>query len=198
MIPYKSKLSHITDVAERNTAFDALTSEEKRKEVAFDVLNRYSVGLLKKQESSMYWPNNIVKEFQKLQTAEELQAAVIARHTEICDVCARGAVMISRIMLGNKITPNQSFYDGDGESDGYKYEMPAPELDDDFLRVIEKNYETYGFIRYRKRTPECIAALMANIVQNGYFKWDDETDYLVLWEVEILNPKYINEAYPVS
>lgn len=196
MIPFKSKISHITDVAERNKAFEALVDSEKRQEVALDIINNYSLGFIKEQHGSQYWPPNFANDGRRLETSEELQSFVIANGKGIlCNVCARGAIMVSRIILGNNISPDASFYDGDSRVVEGQFVNPASEFSDGLLMDVERYYENYGFIRYRRKTPECIAALAANILANGDFIHKDETDYLIEWEIQI---KDISNIEPAS
>lgn len=186
MIPYESKLSGIKDLEKRNEAYKELSIADKVREIGFDMLDNFITGRLKKQPSSsfVYWPSLLVTEFKSIQDPKEFQQRLEQKQNEIlCSVCARGALMVSRIKLGNHICGgNTNFMDGEDECTG---ESILEEFTYRQLSDMEYLYEDNGFIRYEKRTPECIAAIAASLIQNGVFDKNDETDYLKIWQVDI-------------
>lgn len=186
MIPFNSKLSKLRNIEKRNAVFQSLSNEEKRKEIAYDVLTSYKNELIGRQKEFGYWPEEIIPKFKNLLDPVKFQSLLIKNEKNIlCSVCARGALMVSRIKLGNQICggPSNEFIQG-GEN-------TCPEFSDSQLESMEEHYEDDGFLRYAERTPECIAAIFANILANGHFDKSDKTDYLKKWKISIKNKKSI-------
>lgn len=185
MIPYKSKLPKNKSLDKRNKKYKSLSKKDRVREIGLDILESYNAGLLEEQDDSQYWPRDLYEHFKELTDPKEFQTELYEKEKEIlCSVCARGAIMVSRIKLGNEIGGDmEGFCDGEG-NDG---ESIVKEFEMEDLNDMEATYESYGFLRYEERTPECIAAIAANLVANGKWNDSDETDYLKKWRVRIKN-----------
>src|SRR5688500_10191775 len=105
MIPFESKLAGIKNLEERNNAYKALSIDDRRREIGYDMLMNYVNSRIKPQRAShCYWPDDVRFALSVELNSATFQKKVIERENEIlCSVCARGALMVSRIKLGNEI-----------------------------------------------------------------------------------------------
>jgi len=136
-ILYKSKLD-IKDIKERNKAFEALSDEDKRKEIVFDSLKLIlEERKLRATESATgYWNFGASSLVENYNSSEQLQNALLNLNIPNCEVCARGAVMLSQIRLGNSLCANDNGIT-DGESGAVRgFNMLS-------MRLMELVYEVY-------------------------------------------------------
>lgn len=176
-IPFKSKLVRFTNIENRNKAFHALSDEDKRKEIAFDALN---LVIIKKLNASngCYWDNNLENRTKLQNDSKELQI-FLSNKLPKCEVCQRGALMISTIRLGNTVEPTdkaRSF----GEDDNIQ---GFNELS--FSRLENEFENDYFNTPYPPNTNRKLANLCCNIIANGDFNSIDDTDYLKKWKIKI-------------
>lgn len=182
MIPFKSKLKSFTDIQKRNKAFDALSDEEKRKEIAFDAL----FLLIKTNKVSAsswhgYWSSPIHRLSRKFKTAVTFQRAIT--NLEIlpkCNVCARGLMMLCQIRLGNTINP----YNDESAEDGSSKNLKGFTFDE--MTNMEREYEENEYqLPYSRRSKEKLANIACNVIDNGTFDPQDYTDYLNKWKIKL-------------
>lgn len=166
-IKYKSKLTRIKDIEKRNKAFDALSDEDKRKEIAWDSLQMILLG---KMDASWgyYWDEKL----RDIKDSEPKSFQKKLLEVESCSVCARGAVMLSQIRLGNKLHPK--ILDIDKGNDGILNGFNMFEMEQ-----MEKEFEQSYFDHpYCYNTREKLANILCNVIVNGHFNTDDRNDYL--------------------
>lgn len=167
-IKYKSKLYRFKNIDSRNKAFDSLSDEDKRREIAWDSLQ---LILSEKVSASLgeYWSNGL---FSIEGDSKTLQKILLNELPE-CRVCARGAMMLSQIRLGNSID----------SSDGYREQGTDENIKgfsmNDFYNM-ESEYENCQYRHpYNYNTDEKLANICCNIIVNGNFNTEDKTDYLL-------------------
>lgn len=169
-ITFKSVLQEIKDIEKRNEYFDWLDDEGKRLEIAWDCL-QLVLSYKIKTSIGFYWGKGLKtiiteepKEFQRILN-EELPD---------CRVCARGALMLAQIRLGNNIDSRESGRDCGIEKNiqGFTY--------DDFIGM-ELEFETDRFCHpYQRNSQEKLANILCNVLVNGNFNKEDKTDYLTV------------------
>ncbi len=177
-ITYKSCLEGITDVTERNKAFNNLDDQSKRLEIAWDALQLVLAGNTSAAEGA-YWRgdfSDVVR--QMLLSPEQLQKEALRTNLQ-CEVCARGAVMLSVIRLGNELD-NVKYGIRDlsaGDYDTVKgFGMGA-------MRRMEAEYEYSEYeTPHKRRTKEKLCNILCNVLVNGNFNGQDRTDYLTITE----------------
>ncbi len=168
-IDYKSKLVRFTNIDNRNKAFNLLSKEDQRREIAWDCL-----GLILKKKikaaKGKYWSNNLSQKVDKCKNPPQLQAMVL--NVPKCEVCARGGMMLSQIRLSNTLSPHGSeIYKGNKSNiKGFSFKV---------FEDMEREYEySYYYHPYGSRTTQKLANICCNIIKNGNFKPTDLTDYL--------------------
>jgi hypothetical protein len=177
-ISYKSKLTNFKEFEEKNLAFDNLSDEDKRKEIAFDVINLILNEIIGGSYGD-YWNytmRSLVKDnqdvsLQKLFTNENL------KNEENCEVCARGAVMLSTVRLNNKL----NFQDRHVQS-GNSFNVKGFNID--VMHIMEREYEASDYDHpYNNNTTEKLLNMFCNVLSNGNFNEFDQTNYLELWSI---------------
>jgi hypothetical protein len=186
---FVSKLTGIKDIGERNKAFHRLGKEQKRKELAWDSLNLLIRKKLKSPgKRSHYWPMRLenidIPDSKKFQ---EKIVDIVENGQHSCTVCARGAIMVSTVRLGNKISGNTFL-----RYSGQPRILQGFTLTD--MKRMEDNYENYTVIwlsgkdvrfPYKRQTTKRLANIFCNVLANGNFKLTDLTDYLKLWNIKV-------------
>jgi hypothetical protein len=176
-IEFKSLLDGLT-IEQKNEKFFELSEEGQRLEIAWDVLNLVTSGIMKASRH-YYWDNTTEDKYYY----SNLSSKELCNKTnkiKTCTVCARGGLMLSRIRLGNRYNSEQI------KSNGTKYTCGYPvSLIDGFsvndLEIIENEYEHNDYNHpYRDNTEEKLANIMCNILVNGNFNIKDKTDYLIV------------------
>lgn len=196
LLPYKSTLPK--DVEERNITFNAMDDVSQRKEIALDVLEMLYAESIVCNVWGQYWTNKMKDEVCSIDDSKVFQEEInkLTAPKERCQVCARGALMLSTIRLGNEISCDTKDVIDDisrGCSDllkGFSYEeirwmelwyegnpdaLANYAYDLDELNI---NWETD--YPYEYHTNEMLANLFLNVLHNGKFVEDDCTDYLKL------------------
>jgi len=170
-IDYKSVLIGLT-IKAKNIAFNNLSPEIQRLEIAWDALNLVLSETLK-PSNGCYWNYNLREiggDDKNLQ--KTLNAKSFYREND-CYVCQRGLMMVSQIRLGNSISSGDDTRES-GSADNIKgFSIYS------FIKM-ETEYEkcAYGH-PYDSNTKEKMANICCNILVNGDFNTKDETDYLV-------------------
>lgn len=193
---FTSKLKDIKDIKERNRVFNfELSDEEKRKEIAWDSLNLVINGVLTAHRSG-YWEEALVRKTKNL-SSEALQDKLLCIETnkDECMVCARGAIMVSQIRLGNELSTenldSQKVANGEG-NDG-SFDILKGFGSKSFLH-IEAEYENNSDI-YPIHTPHNLANIFCNIITHGDFDPKDRTDYLEKYQVKIKDIMEIIQSF---
>lgn len=166
-IKYQSKLSRFKNIDNRNKAFDSLSDEDKRKEIAWDSLQ---LILSKKISASVgcYWSGSMLDIDSE---GKDFQSTLLHELPE-CKVCVRGAMMLSQIRLGNSIDSTDGNRD-DGSINNIKgFSM------NDFFKMEEEYEHLVYNLPYNNNSDEKIANICCNIIVNGNFNIKDKTDYL--------------------
>lgn len=172
-IVYRSVLDKYKDIDERNKQFDSLTDEGKRLEITWDVLKLLENEVILPAYGE-YWSGKLQAVAFNTTTSKELfirfnKDSVL----QSCRVCARGALMLSQIRLGNTLSPNTYRIDRGGRDiiQGFSIE--------DF-EEMENEYERSDYSHpYRANTREKLMNIMCNVLVNGNFNTSDDNDYLI-------------------
>ena len=178
-IPFKSKLQDIVDLDAKNDKFATLSKEEKRREIAFDslklIISEKIVG-----NPYGYWNTTLHNIKDKSDGSKDLCRRFHNLPKKQCMVCAKGAVMVSQIRLGNNIRPTIR-----GIDSGRKDILEGFSTHD--MDKMESIYEGWSPKKhpYQPDTTQLLANIMCNVIANGKFKVKDTTDYLKLWNLEI-------------
>jgi hypothetical protein len=177
-IRFTSVLEKITDITERNKVFKKMDDQSKRLEMAWDALKLVAEGTLVSAEYG-YWDQSIDDHWWKFAdkdtrstiSAEDTQKAMLTLPPR-CGVCARGAVMVSRIRLGNQLDSNcWNIEKGDDSS------IVGFSIWD--MHSMENEYEESRYKHpYKNNTVQKLANIMCNVLINGNFDINDRTDYL--------------------
>lgn len=168
-ITFNSVLQPIKNIEERNKAFDELTDEGKRQEIAWDALQlviNEKVGAALR----VYWSSAL--SCITAENSKAFQQILINELPTDCYVCQRGLVMLSTIRLGDSILPNDDYREH-GSSENLK----GFSLFD--MLIMEAEYEYSEFNHpYPNNSSEKLANICCNILVNGNFNPNDKTDYL--------------------
>ena len=177
-IDFKSILDKYKTLKARNRAFKSLTSEGKRLEIAWDALQLILLGMIRGSNGS-YWNYHLMNRVWKIKTSEELHKSLNDLSTfktddyRSCEVCQRGALMLSQIRLGNTLSPKSSDIacGNDKNIKGFTLEQ---------FRVMEDEYEYSLYSHpYHCNSDEKMANILCNVLVNGEFDTEDKTDYLI-------------------
>jgi len=175
-IEFHSVLQGIKDVKARTEAFHKLSNEDKRKEIAWDALQLVLIDRLLPSHGN-YWTGDLSDIKLESSTPEDLQARLICATQSTnsrCVVCARGAVMVSTIVLGNHIDPVRDYSIAHGD----QYNIQGFTMQE--MKDMESEYEDGWFDHpYDTNTKEKLANILCNVLTNGFFNTEDKTDYLV-------------------
>lgn len=169
---YASKLDHIQDIEERNQAFDQLTEEEQRKEIAWDVIKLVEAKTITASHGC-YWGGDLHEINTQVQnriitTSKEVQKQVLK--VQKCSVCARGAAMLSQIRLSNNVCDNDVSCGNDENVKGFT--MSA-------MHDMENEFEhSSHYLPYDENSDEKLINIFLNVIHNGDFDTSDDTDYL--------------------
>lgn len=182
---FKSALSRIKDIKKRNAAFAALTAEQKRKEIAWDVLTTLIAGQITAAAGS-YWGTSLRRTQDYSRTAEDFQCKLLdlpgvakKEFRSSCAVCARGAVMLSTIRLGNKIHPR-----AEHATQGSRPLLQGFTMGQ--MHNMEQLYESGSPLApYVDNSDAMLGNIMCNVITNGSFKKNDYTDYLKLYKIKL-------------
>lgn len=178
---YTSVLTGIKDIKARNAAFHSLDLETKRKETAFDSLMMLVTGIITAARGA-YWNNNLINKVAKYETRNDSEAVqcelLDIQPNHHCSVCARGAMMLSTIRLGNNMTYQES------TTTGSKRLLRGRGFTMEQFEAMEEEYEhSYYHHPHTSRTRAKLANICCNVIINGKFKKSDKTDYLTEYEI---------------
>ena len=159
-------------LSQRNKAFNNLSPEIQRLEIAWDALNLVLQVLVKPNECG-YWSDplrNINGNSKVLQ--KTLNDKTFYQKNE-CEVCQRGLMMVSQIRLGNSIGDDDC-----DRSDGNEGNVKGFSIES--FEKMESEYEHNAYNHpYDTHTKEKLANICCNVLNNGDFNVDDKTDYLI-------------------
>ncbi len=165
---FVSKLEAIKNIEERNTAFESLSDEDKRKEIAYDCFILTLSGKIQ-GSAGCYWSPKLEKI--KARTAKAFQEKLVNDLPE-CKVCARGGMMLSQIRLGNSISHRD-----DERVEGSEEILKGFDIIS-FLDMENEYEREYYNHPYESRTTEKLQNICLNVIVNGDFNTKDNTDYL--------------------
>jgi len=171
-ITYKSILARFKNIDKRNVAFNNLDPQSKRLEIAWDALQMVLLGLIQPSDGC-YWSDALLEISGDSKTLQRKLIEGLPKPLA-CEVCQRGAIMLSQIRLGNSIGSNDDDRDcGAGYNvKGFNYPN---------LVEMENEYEHSQYDHpYEYNTREKMANILCNILVNGEFNTEDRTDYLIL------------------
>lgn len=171
-IKFKSLLDGLT-IEEKNKKFYELTEEGQRLEIAWDILNLVKLGVIKASFGE-YWDKETEEKYHKTNmSAKEL--CISLNKIKSCEVCGRGALMLSRIRIGNKLSSSEFSIDGINRNKESCVEAFSVEK----LYDIEDEYENSYFGHpYESNSNEKLANIMCNILVNGNFNKRDRKNYI--------------------
>ena len=172
-IRFKSVLDPIKSISKRNKAFNELSDEGKRLEIAWDALKLVEAGRIK-ASYGYYWDDKLHDIAKSSDTSEEFQKKLnVQENIESCSVCARGSIMLSLIRLGNSVDPSDSWV-SEGDDNNIKgFSM-------DSMYNMENGYENSRFYHpYKCNTEEKLMNILCNVLINGDFNPKDKNDYLI-------------------
>lgn len=204
-IPFKSKLSNFRSIERRNKKFNSLPEKDQRREIAFDSVNILSMNMIS-AESGIYWNGPLGEKAiirtnsgpDKKVTAKKFQERLLKiKPKENCTVCARGAMMLSQIRLGNEIDPRKDrnyeegcILGGDDPDDFNKPNIKGFS-EDDFL-TMEEEFEHSSYNHpYQRGSNNKLANICCNVIKNGNFVVSDKTDYVKRWKLKVLPDTYL-------
>ncbi len=184
---YKSVLDGIKNIKKRNDKFHSLSKKEQRMEIGLDVLDMLSLKQISGGDD--YWNYQFRRKMSRLDDSKELQNKLMSKSLykeENCEVCARGAMMLSTIRLGNNIDPDTDYIS-----------RGTPKIQKHFTRIMyvamEAVYEDYCYKSsivganeeyehpYEFNTSELLANIFLQVIQtDGGFSIKNNTDYLKL------------------
>lgn len=186
-LPYKTKLKRIKNIARRNKKFESLKPSEQRMEIALDIITSLNDEVIIASDRSEYWSPFLIHIGVNASNPEDLQKKLLnlpkVKDTndhsgyhggqQSCRVCARGAMMLSTIRLGNTLDPREGDLPS-GNSDNQKY-FDYYEFKD-MESVFESHFEGY----YDSNTDECLANIFLQIIFNNGKEYNpnDLNDYL--------------------
>lgn len=173
-ITYKSVLSGIKNIDNRNKAFNELDKQSQRMEIAWDALKLITQNIIKANLCG-YWDGKISEISLSEINAKKFQQELLkTNNLQNCEVCARGIMMLSLIRIGNTLDPR---FDNvrSGSSDSIKGFTI-----DNFLEM-ENEYECGVFNHpYHTNTEEKLANICCNILINGNFNTKDKKNYITV------------------
>jgi hypothetical protein len=174
LLPYKTQLG-ISDIKERNKAFHALEIKDRRKEIALDTIELVFTDQIVASNGE-YWTEKFREQVDLLETPEELQKLTLKglmTNSEPCEVCARGAMMLSTIRLGNELSPasDQLCKGTKNNQLHFEYEM---------YRDMEGMYEADGYYHdiYESNSVEMLLEIFIQVVFTGEYDPDESSDSL--------------------
>lgn len=200
LLPYKSVLRSIVDIEERNNAYWKLDRQSQKFEVCIDMLTLMEQNIIVPDPRS-YWgtfefgDGEVIDfEFEDPKEdyieASKFQERLCNIDNSKCQVCQRGAVMLSTIRLGNRLSADsRNVSKGDESNNPFSFQelIEMEGLFEDFYRVNfdeDLFYYTYEKITsdmqfpYSSGAEECMVNMCLNVLYNGDFDILDTTDYL--------------------
>lgn len=178
MIKFKSKLEKYKTLKGRNNAFDRLNDEEKRKEIAWDALKLLTKGVIG-AKSGTYWAGDLKHIKRNSKNPKEFQEKLCSiKKKDNCKVCARGALMLSQIRLGNSISPRSNYAEK-----GCYYILKG--FDFNSFKDMESTFEGWADSIYEEGSNENLANILCNVITNGDFDENDGTDYVQKHKIKV-------------
>ena len=176
-ITFKSLLQPIKDVAKRNEAFKNLTQEGKRLEIAWEALQLLLSETIKPagegRRSSFYWSERLDNILWKTKSSTDLQNKLLKEKN--CRVCARGAITLSKIRLGNAVDMSASFTKINCGSE----QTARDGFSSQSMEQMEAQYEKCRYMgTFAMNTKENMANILCNVLVNGNYKPRDKTIYI--------------------
>jgi hypothetical protein len=176
-ITFKSLLQPIKNIEKRNTAFANLTREGKRLEIAWEALQLLLKGTIIPagvSGKSYYWDPTLTKTLKSSYSSKTLQEKFLK--VQECRVCARGAITLSKIRLGNNTAPENLYTisiamgNRNNSADGFSRGS---------LHYMENQYEASFYLPTLKpRSTPNLANILCNILVNGDYKPSDKKIYI--------------------
>lgn len=158
LLPYKSKLSNIKDINQKNKKFESLSLPDQRKEIALDVLMLINNESIFSSNGSYIESDDVnIGIFDSEQAFKSFNDNQYLKEND-CRVCARGAMMLSTIRLGNTISPEFDCDFDCGSIENQKYFTLG-----EFLEM-EEIYENRNRFNYRHNTIEMLANIFLNVI----------------------------------
>lgn len=178
------KLSFISllkgmSIEQGNAQFELLSNIEKKKEIAYDALKMISLGKMGGSYKS-YWDDELEIIMDNSESSKQFQEKLLK--VESCTVCARGAVMLSTIRLGNSISPEEHY--SAAICQGWNETVKGFSMKE--MGNMEIMYEGYEYIdeensicqKYDFNSTEMLTNILLQVIETGSFSLEDETDYL--------------------
>ena len=176
-IEYKSILSGCKNENERNIRFLQLDDQSKRLEIAWDALNLVMNDKLQPSDGcywNAYLADNTINITSNL---TEIRKFLLNKLGENCEVCQRGAIMVSTIRAGHCFDIDS--IDKENIVDGNECKARAG-FSIESMWDMENEYENNYFNHpYQDNTKEKMMNILCNILVNGDFNTNDRTDYLI-------------------
>lgn len=181
-VTYKSVLSKYRNIKKRNEVFNNLDDETKRREIAFDALKLLlnekiiPAGGFTNGNYALraYFGPKLVQKLQDITDSEKMQEEVLNLPDE-CSVCARGAMMLSTIRLGNELAVDdeKGITMGDIAMGTRKTRKG---FDVHAFEAMENMYEQSN-TPYPLRSRYSLMNILCNVVKNGDYVYH-YVDYL--------------------
>jgi len=191
-VPYKSVLYRYKNIEKRNKAFNALDEETMRKEIAYDALKLTLTQVITPSNGS-YWGYELkrIKHNISQESAKVFQEKLL-NLPQNCEVCARGAMMVSQIRLGNELDACKDDVTKGNESnikgfsinsfismeDYYEYRRGST-----FDNITEFSYSKIFY--NSKRRKYRLINIFLNVLTNGDFNDNVEIDYIQKYNLNL-------------
>ena len=191
LLENKSQLDKIKNIEKRNKAFHKLPKKQQRIEVALDVLSLMNLESIQ-ADAGNFWSCGMIDELDN-QGPEELQSKVLDDeflNRAKCHVCVRGAMTLSIIRMGNKISTKGDEYENDIDevSNGQEQQNYFTHATYQAMEIVFEDWsipnarldyrEKYADYPYKDGSNECLANIFIQIANTGEFKLTNQKDYL--------------------
>ena len=184
-VPFKSVLTRIKKIKDRNAMFETLDKCGQIREIALDALNLLMFNENVQAADGHYWSTTLLHRLSKhLESPKDFQKSLLKK-VPSCTVCQRGLLMLSQartcgidFVTHYEVNSNQISMGNEILTKGLFTER---ELDE-----MEVEYEANDFAHpYKNDTKEKLANIICNILVNCGFNTDDYTDYLKKWNIKL-------------
>lgn len=171
----------VSKIEESNEVFSKMSLEEKRVEVAKDLIERIKIGQLFPETGRF---TKFIKKYEN-----NVKTLLNSDSETVCEVCAKGGLLMSYIGRVNQVD-RESLGIFSNDSDSFEHRKLAEIFSYEQLSLIEFAFEGEKFL-YLNESGEIIHIDLENSIkaQNFYEKYDDPSKRLLLIARNIIRNK---------